>query len=611
MPPAFCFSAFKAAGPAPRHRLVFDKILHYQTLSMATQTLTESVVSRTSAPDSARPAAAPSSRWILDRWRDLALFVGTPVLLIPLFAAAQVRWSAQDIFLFVGAFGAMGHHLPGMIRAYGDRALFSRFRVRFIVAPLALLAICIWASVYNIQAVQLVALAWGIWHGMMQTYGFCRIYDAKASGKAKMRARTDLALCFSWFLAAVVLSPMRFRTCLDLYYESGGPVLNPGVIATLRLSVIFALAVVTALFAWTQWRDWSKANIISPIKIVLLVSSITFWWYCNNGVQNILVGIALFEVFHDVQYLAIVWIYNRTRVERDESIRGFMRFVFRRSGSLIGVYVGLVLAYGSIALTTSGMSVEAIKHVLVGVVTASALLHFYYDGFIWKVRETQTRAMLGIDGSGVGTLPAPRAWPSWVKHGLRWAMLIVPVAALCAAQLGGRVVPALERTAKVAEILPQDAQAQLNYAKALHEGGRLDEAIQKYEYALTRNPKLAEAEFYLALAWYDLRDFDKSIEHHRRALELEPKNGQWEFRLARALVAKGLSKEARSRFEHSLLLEPNQRLAPLAHKEFGDLLCGLGEYQAAISHYEAALRLEPEFVDAKQNLAFARSLAGD
>ncbi len=274
-----------------------------------------------------QPAAIPSL-WILDRWRDLLLFVGTPVLLIPIFTAAQARWSAQDIFLFVGAFGAMGHHLPGMIRAYGDRALFERFKIRFVVAPIALLAICIWSSVYNIQAIQLVALSWGIWHGMMQTYGFCRIYDSKASGKAAARARTDLALCLAWFLGAVLLSPMRFRTCLDLYYESGGPIVRPGLIVDLRYGVGFALAAVTALFLWRQWRDWKTAGVVSPIKITLLVSSIGFWWYCNNGVQNILVGIALFEVFHDVQYLAIVWIYNRMRVERDESIRGFMRFVF-------------------------------------------------------------------------------------------------------------------------------------------------------------------------------------------------------------------------------------------------------------------------------------------
>src|ERR1700730_16350826 len=361
------------------------------------------------------PARPKSSPWILDRWRDLLFFVGTPVVLIPIFAAAQKRWTAQDIFLFVGAFGAMGHHLPGMIRAYGDRALFERFKIRFIVAPIALLAVSVWTSLYNIQAIQLLALVWGIWHGMMQTYGFCRIYDAKASAKAAARARADLALCFSWFLAAVLLSPMRLRTLLDLYYESGGPIIPVSAVSALRGSVIVALGLVTLVFLWRQWSDWRSERGVSPVKMTLLVSSIAFWWYCNNGVQNILVGVALFEVFHDVQYLAIVWIYNRARVERDQSIGGFMRFVFRRSGSLIGVYVGLVLAYGSIALTTSAVTAEWIRHGLIGVVTASALLHFYYDGFIWKVREAQTRTMLGIEGAGATVLASPRLLPAWVR----------------------------------------------------------------------------------------------------------------------------------------------------------------------------------------------------
>src|SRR3989454_9344341 len=70
------------------------------------------------------PAIVPKRNvWILDSWRDLILYVGTPLLIIPLFVLAQARWSAQEIYLFVAAFGAMGHHLPGMIRAYGDRAI--------------------------------------------------------------------------------------------------------------------------------------------------------------------------------------------------------------------------------------------------------------------------------------------------------------------------------------------------------------------------------------------------------------------------------------------------------------------------------------------------------
>jgi Flp pilus assembly protein TadD len=591
-------------------RLAFFADLIFNHTAMATQQTFASAAVPLSASDRRAMATPtrPKSLWILDRWRDLLFFVGTPVLLIPLFTIAQRRWSAQDIYLFVAAFGAMGHHLPGMIRAYGDRALFNRFRTRFIVAPLALLVVCIWSSLYNVQAVQLVAMAWGIWHGMMQTYGFGRIYDAKASAGAAGRARSDLMLCFAWFLAAVLLSPMRFRTLLDLYYESGGPVVPVTLISLFRAGVVLALGVVTILFLWRQWSDWRHQGWMSPVKIGLLASSIAFWWYCNNGVQNILVGIALFEVFHDVQYLSIVWIYNRTRVERDESIRGFMRFVFRRSGALIGVYVGLVLAYGSLGLMSSStLAADWIRHLLFGVVTASALLHFYYDGFIWKVREKQTRSMLGIDGAGVSSASARRGLPGWAGHSLRWAALVVPFGLLCAAQLLGRAVPPLERLAKVAEVVPQDPQAQFNYGRALHDAGRAQEAIPRYESAIARKPASGEAEFYLGLALSDIGEWDRSLAHYERALALDPKNAKAECNAAGILVAKRMYEEARGRYEHSLQIDPNLFLA---HKELGDLLCHVGEYDAAIDHYNEALRLRPNFPEAKDNLAFARSLAG-
>src|SRR5438445_1745725 len=94
-----------------------------------------------SRPETVPPVAALVPKrnvWILDSWRDLILYVGTPLLIIPLFAVAQARWSAQEIYLFVAAFGAMGHHLPGMIRVYVYRSLFVLFRWRFIITPVFL-----------------------------------------------------------------------------------------------------------------------------------------------------------------------------------------------------------------------------------------------------------------------------------------------------------------------------------------------------------------------------------------------------------------------------------------------------------------------------------------
>ncbi len=153
--------------------------------------------------------------WILNSWRDLILYVGTPLLLVPLFALAQTRWSAQDIYVFVAAFGATGHHLPGMIRAYGDRALFERFRWRFIFAPIFLLAVCTAFTLWDLKGIVLVVFFWGVWHGMMQTYGFCRIYDAKMGSFAALTRRLDFATCAIWFAAAVFLSSRRMTDTLE------------------------------------------------------------------------------------------------------------------------------------------------------------------------------------------------------------------------------------------------------------------------------------------------------------------------------------------------------------------------------------------------------------
>src|SRR2546430_6117002 len=183
-----------------------------------------------SRPQTVSAVQAARSRpnlWILNSWRDLILSVATPLLILPVFALAQSRWSPQDIYLFVAAFGARGHHLPGMIRASGDRALFERFRWRFILAPLFLLVTCIAFYWWDLKGIILVVFFWGVWHGMMQTYGFCRIYDAKTGSFAGLNRRLDFWLCAIWFATAVVVSPKRVTDTFGAVYFNGGAVLFP------------------------------------------------------------------------------------------------------------------------------------------------------------------------------------------------------------------------------------------------------------------------------------------------------------------------------------------------------------------------------------------------
>ena len=539
-----------------------------------------------------------SNLWILDSWRDLVLYVCTPLLLVPIFIAAQGLWAAEDIYLFVAAFGAMGHHLPGMIRAYGDRVLFQRFRWRFICAPIFLVLVCAAFSLWDLKGIVLVAFVWGVWHGMMQTYGFCRIYDAKVGSFAEFTRRLDFALCGIWFATAVLLSPQRMTDTLESYYAAGGPFIPPNLLRAAQQGLLALALAVSGVFLVNFVWMWMQGKRPSPVKLVLLVTSISFWWYCNNIVASVLVGIALFEVFHDVQYLSLVWIYNRKRVESDSSIGGFMRFVFRRSGALVGVYVGLVLAYGGLSLSKSYVDIEAVKRILTGVVTASALLHFYYDGFIWKVREKSTRQSLGISG-GTADVSRNAFLPSWALHGVKWvAVFIIPLTALWFAEVHS-AQGKLERLGAIVADLPSSVRAHSNYATALQEAGRTDEAAGQFSAALRLNPGSAKTHVNLAALLMEKGKLDEAQTHFEQALRIDPNNAEYHSGYAYLLEQLGHDEQAAAECAASIRLAPR---SAQAHYSYGAFLEKHGKVDEAIAQYREALQSDARLVDAHIDL---------
>ena len=83
-------------------------------------------------------ASAPRSLWIIDPRRDLLLIVGAPLLIAPALWIAQAKFRPEQIYLFVASFGAVGHHLPGMMRAYGvpEVRIVRHFALRLALVPM-------------------------------------------------------------------------------------------------------------------------------------------------------------------------------------------------------------------------------------------------------------------------------------------------------------------------------------------------------------------------------------------------------------------------------------------------------------------------------------------
>lgn len=486
-------------------------------------------MSQSAHPPAGVTSALPNSQWILNRLPDLVLFVLTPIMIVPVVWLLTSRGldhlSVDIISTLVAAFGAMGHHFPGMIRAYCDRELFQRFRWRFIFAPLILLVSCIYFSQQHLNAMLLVLAVWGYWHGMMQVYGFARIYDAKAGSTAAITAYWDWLVCLFGFGLAVLYSQGQLARVLQSWYSSGGPLFHPEQIVLARKLCLVAMAVVLVGFGINYIVQTRRGSRQSPVKLLILASGIGFWWYCMVGIENLVLGITMFEVFHDVQYLAIVWLFNRRRVEVNSRVGNVLRYLFRGNVKMILLYLGLIFAYGTIALVASVFAVhERTKTTLMGIVWASTILHFYFDGFIWKVREESTRAGLGLVNAQRATVRAHPLRAMNSLHLLKWLPLVGLVCWLAIQELSGSVLSSSEKVERLwpdesyramhlnlAEALPGDLHSQRQAAVTLANQGEHSEAIARLTEILREHPEDSQTHRLLGEVYLRLGRFDESL----------------------------------------------------------------------------------------------------
>lgn len=152
-------------------------------------------------------AAKAANPYIISPRVDFLLIVGAVILCPALLLPAAAWTSRYTVRLVVMTFGAVGRHFPSFLRTYGDREIFQTYRTRLIVAPILLFAVTLGFSLNGLHGMLLIAFCWTIWHGMMQHFGFMRIYDAKIRSMDKTTARLDWWISFSWFGLCLSLSP--------------------------------------------------------------------------------------------------------------------------------------------------------------------------------------------------------------------------------------------------------------------------------------------------------------------------------------------------------------------------------------------------------------------
>lgn len=405
------------------------------------------------------PTDGPRQNWILTAGGDWFWIIGTPVLaliwaLLTLVLLGPV-W-VISIFVVLNA----SHHLPTFLRIYGDKELFKRFRWSLLLGPvlpfcfaMAVVAFLVSSgrSLNDFLVLTLITTIWDPWHFLMQHYGFMRIYDRHNHAPRKIAARMDLALCSSWFIY-LMLAALEWLPNLMYELVNQCGIWLPGLIDISLFGLLHDISLVVSLavtLGYLYYLTWCRRHryFISHAKLALMLVTfgVMYLTYVPNGMMEGIInslqrwdpgisewgfamGFATIGIVHVTQYLAIVWKYNRSLARRPAAARSgwFLRSFTHGGLGVILLYVVFCLFYGFLITWGPGdvlhpdwlvnqdaLAVKWAAGTLAAIMFTSTIMHYYYDGFIWKIRHKENRQNLEMERGSSATTGSQSRSGSW------------------------------------------------------------------------------------------------------------------------------------------------------------------------------------------------------
>ncbi len=357
--------------------------------------------------------------YILDERADWVWFLGLPFAAVALALAGGVLLS--DLTAQVGVAMALWitipHYAATFLRTYGFSDEYRRWEKRVLVFPFAIFAVMyLGMGLWPIALIGLVQL-WDHQHSLMQQYGFSRIYDLKAGTGAPSTRRFDFYLNWVLFVNLLLTAPLWTGIWVDAlqYWQVEISAEAVSAVHAVCWTLTGAYAVV-----YLGHLVWSVAHgyRLNPLKYLFLGGSYFLWYFLAWQIQGLLMYHIAHRLMHGLQYDVIVYSYVRRKVQRTGLQTGITAAV-ARPGNL-KLFIAMLLGCGllfnfligqgfedfTFGLFDFSLRYDSLREVLgiqgadsetrfemftVTLVYTLAVTHYYFDAFIWKVRDAKTQ----------------------------------------------------------------------------------------------------------------------------------------------------------------------------------------------------------------------------
>ena len=140
---------------------------------------------------------------------------------------------------------------------------------------------------------------------------------------------------------------------------------------------------------------------------------------------------------------------------------------------------------------------------------------------------------------------------------------------------------------------PKNLEALLALAHLQERMGQPSKAIDLYQKAVTYHPQEAAAHNDLGLCYLGLGQLPTAIVSFERAIAIDPNRKLYRNNIARPLVGMGRLDDA---YKHLIAVYP----PAVTYYNLGYLLSERRDYRGALEHFQKALEIDPNFVEARQ-----------
>lgn len=346
-------------------------------------------------PSRRRPSTdSPPSPYIASRAYDAVFFVGSPLLALGIAELlTPLHWAFERtralggvdtrVSIFIGIF-TTAHLFAVLFRSHANREIYSQHRARFTLVPV-LLFVAMLGSQTLLIACLVVAAIWDVYHSSLQNFGLCRIWDARQGNDPNAGRTLDWWLAHAIYVAPILAGPSLHKTLehLEQFDEVGWSAPRHLLESIVGIQPILAVAVSSIAIGFAAYYGVAYRRLvrsgyrISPQKVIFLISlgttSVLAW-----GFLPPLEAFFVANFFHNVQYFGIVWWAEKKSIRR----------VFRLpSGTADSVTLAAYLASMLLVAVACEAAVRSDLWGGAALGLTVALMHFWYDGFIWSVRR--------------------------------------------------------------------------------------------------------------------------------------------------------------------------------------------------------------------------------